>query len=43
MFVVFLSAAASIALLTPYVYPRPEIDARPESPGRALFCKPLDI
>ena len=35
--------AASIALLTPYVYLRPEIDARPESTGRALFCKPLDI
>jgi len=39
MVVVFLSASASasIALLTPYVYPRTEIDARPESTGRALF------
>jgi len=43
MFVVFLSASASIALLTPYVYLRTKIDARPESTGRALFCKPLDI
>jgi len=43
MFVVFLSASASIALLTPYVYLRPEIDASYSTGRRALFCKRLDI
>jgi hypothetical protein len=41
--VVFLVGAASSALLTPHVYPRPEIDATPECSARSLFCNPLDI
>jgi len=43
MVVVFLSAAASIALLTNPDYLRTKIDASPSTGLRALFCKPLDI